>query len=97
MRGVWQFCVQFLCIDEYRGYHVLEFARKTAAYVFLPMYSLTRKSYFFQTIDPHLPILGNVEGPLELKMGLLVVVDKAGNGVVVAAGEHTRGRLLLLD
>jgi hypothetical protein len=36
----------------------------------------------------HLPVLGNVEAPLELQVRLLVVVDEAGDGVVVATSEH---------
>ena len=44
-----------------------------------------------------LPILADVETPLELEVLLLVVVDKARDGVVVASGEHAGGSLLLLD
>ena len=44
-----------------------------------------------------LPVLGNVEAPLELEMLLLVVIHEARDGVVVAAGEHAAGGLLLLD
>ena len=44
-----------------------------------------------------LPFLGDVEAPLELEVLLLVVVNEAGDGVVVAAGEHAGWRLLLLD
>lgn len=35
-----------------------------------------------------LPVLGNVEAPLKLEVGDLVVVDEAGDGVVVATGKH---------
>ena len=44
-----------------------------------------------------LPVLGNVEAPLELEMDLAIVIDEAGEGVVAAAGEHTGGGLLLGD
>lgn len=44
-----------------------------------------------------LPVLADVEAPLELEMGLLVVIDEAGHGVVMAAREHAGGSLLLLD
>lgn len=44
-----------------------------------------------------LPVLGNVEAPLELEMSLLVVVDKAGDGIIVATSEHSRRGFLLLD
>ena len=37
-----------------------------------------------------LPILGNVKAPLKLEMLLLIVINKVGDGVVVAAGEHAR-------
>lgn len=48
-------------------------------------------------LKSHLPFLGDIEGPLELQVRLLVVVDEVGDGVVVAAGEHTRGCVFLLD
>ena len=35
-----------------------------------------------------LPVLGDVEAPLELEVLLLVIIDEAGDGVVVATGEH---------
>ena len=38
-----------------------------------------------------LPVLLDVERPLELQMGLVVVVDEFGNGGVVATAEHARG------
>lgn len=43
------------------------------------------------------PILLDVEGPLELQVGVLVIVDKLGHGFVVATAEHTRGCGLRLD
>jgi hypothetical protein len=43
------------------------------------------------------PVLLDVEGPLELQMGLVVVVDELGDGLVVAAAEHAGGRGLGLD
>lgn len=45
----------------------------------------------------NLPVLGNVETPLEPEMLLLIVIHEAREGVVVSTGEHTRGSLLLLD
>lgn len=44
-----------------------------------------------------LPVLSDVKAPLELKVGFLVVVDEAGDGVVVTPSEHTRRSFLLLD
>lgn len=44
-----------------------------------------------------LPILGNIEAPLELEVLLLVIVDKARDGIVMPTGQHSRGSLLLLD
>lgn len=37
-----------------------------------------------------LPVLGNVEGPLEFEMTFLVVVDEGANCGVVTASEHAR-------
>lgn len=44
-----------------------------------------------------LPVLGNVETPLKLEMLLLIVVNEARDGVVVASSEHAARSLLLLD
>lgn len=44
-----------------------------------------------------LPVLGDVEGPFEEEVGVVVIVDELGHGVVVAAGDHARGGLLLVD
>jgi hypothetical protein len=44
-----------------------------------------------------LPVLGDVKGPLELEVLLLVVVDEGRYGVVVTASEHARGGLFLVD
>ena len=43
------------------------------------------------------PVLSNVEAPLELEMSLLVVIDEARVGRVMAAGEHAAGGLFLGD
>lgn len=43
------------------------------------------------------PVLLDVERPLELEVGLVVIVDKLGDGRVVAAAEHTRGSGLGFD
>lgn len=45
----------------------------------------------------NLPVLGNVETPLEPEMLLLIIIHEAREGVVVSTGEHTGGGLLLLD
>lgn len=45
----------------------------------------------------HLPLLGDVESPLKQEMGVVVVVEELGDGVVVAAGDHAGGSLLLVD
>jgi len=44
-----------------------------------------------------LPILGDVEAPIEPEVLLLVVVDEARGGIVVAASEHSLGGLFLVD
>jgi hypothetical protein len=36
------------------------------------------------------PVLLDIERPLELQMGVLVVVDELGDGLVVATAEHAR-------
>lgn len=45
----------------------------------------------------NLPVLADIETPLKLKVLLLIVVNEAGDGVVVATGEHAGRSLLLLD
>lgn len=45
----------------------------------------------------HLPILFDVEGPLEEEMGVVVIVKELGDCVVVATSDHARGSLLLVD
>ena len=44
-----------------------------------------------------LPVLGDVKAPLEREVSLLVVVNKAGQSVVVAAGKHATWGFLLVD
>jgi hypothetical protein len=44
-----------------------------------------------------LPVLGNVERPLKLKVSVVVIVHELGDGVVVSSGDHTRRGLLLVD
>lgn len=41
--------------------------------------------------SPNLPVLLDVERPLELEMGVVVVVDEFGHGIIVAAGQHAGG------
>lgn len=43
------------------------------------------------------PVLLDVKGPGKLQMCLVVVVDKFGDGRVVAAAEHARGSRLGFD
>ena len=43
------------------------------------------------------PILGNVERPLEQEVGVVVVVEELGHGVVVAAGQHAGGGFFGVD
>ncbi len=42
-----------------------------------------------------LPVLGDVEGPFELEVGLLVVIYECGDCCIVAASKHTRGGVFL--
>lgn len=41
------------------------------------------------------PVLSDVEAPFELQMLVLVVVNKRGNGGVVASGKHSRWCIFL--
>lgn len=43
------------------------------------------------------PALGNVKRPLEQQVGVVVVIEELGDGIVVAAGQHTRGSFFLMD
>jgi hypothetical protein len=54
-------------------------------------------SHNVELISHRLPVFANVEAPLELKMRLLIIVNEAGNGIVVATCEHAGRSLLLLD
>lgn len=44
-----------------------------------------------------LPVLGNVERPLEDQVVVVVVIEEAGDGVVVTPRQHTGGSFLLVD
>lgn len=44
-----------------------------------------------------LPVLSNLKGPIELEMGLLVVVNKARGNMVCASDEHAAWGRLFLD
>ena len=44
-----------------------------------------------------LPVFGNVEGPLEGEMCLMVIIDEGGDRSVVATGNHARWCVLLSD
>jgi len=48
-------------------------------------------------IERSVPVLLDVEGPLELQVDLVVIVDELGDGTVVAAAEHARGSGLGFD
>ena len=48
-------------------------------------------------MQPRLPILLDVEGPGELQVSLVVIVDELGDGGVVATAEHTGGSGFGLD
>jgi hypothetical protein len=37
------------------------------------------------------PVLLDVKGPLELQMGVVVIVDELGDGLVMTTAEHARG------
>ena len=44
-----------------------------------------------------LPVLADIEAPLEQEMGLLVIINESRDSVVVTAGEHAGGSIFLLD
>lgn len=44
-----------------------------------------------------LPVLGDVEGPLEEEVSVVIIVEELGDSVVVAAGDPARGSFLLVD
>lgn len=46
---------------------------------------------------PLLPVFGDVKGPLEFQVLLLVVIDEGGDSIVVAAGQHTGGCFFFVD
>jgi hypothetical protein len=43
------------------------------------------------------PVLLDVKGPLELQMGVVIIVDELGDGLVVATAEHAGGGGFWLD
>ncbi len=43
------------------------------------------------------PVLLDIERPLELQVDMIVIVDKLGDGGVVATSKHTRGSRLGFD
>jgi hypothetical protein len=43
------------------------------------------------------PVLLNVEGPSELQVSLIVIINELGHGGVVATAEHAGGSGLGLD
>jgi hypothetical protein len=51
----------------------------------------------FQSFQRLFPVLLDIERPLELQMGLVVIVDELRHGGVVATAEHARGSGLGLD
>lgn len=44
-----------------------------------------------------LPFLLNLESPVELQVGIVVVVNKLGDRLVLASGNHSRGCSVGLD
>ena len=48
-------------------------------------------------LELDLPIFGNVERPLEQEMGVVVVVEELGHGIVVSAGQHAGGGFFGVD
>ena len=55
------------------------------------------REMLFVTSRTCLPVLLDVERPLELQVLVLVVVGEHGGGLVVAAADHAGGRGLGLD
>jgi hypothetical protein len=49
------------------------------------------------SVSSHLPVLGNVEAPLELEMLLLIVVNECRDRVIVTARKHSGRCVFLLD
>lgn len=43
------------------------------------------------------PVFCNLKGPLERQVGLLVIIDKAGDGIIAITGQWARRRILFLD
>jgi hypothetical protein len=48
-------------------------------------------------VSSSFPVLLDVKGPLELQMGVVVIVDELGDGFVVATAEHAGGSGFWLD
>ena len=48
-------------------------------------------------VERSFPVLFDVEGPLELQVDLVVIIDELGDGSVVATAEHARGSGLRFD
>lgn len=57
--------------------------------------SLTFQEMEMKSLD--LPILGDIERPLEQQVSVVIVVDELGDGIVVTAGKHAGGGLFLVD
>jgi hypothetical protein len=49
------------------------------------------------SLNPHLPVLGNVKRPLELQVSVVIIVNELGDSVVVTTSNHAGGSLLLVD
>ena len=43
------------------------------------------------------PVLGNVKGPLELQVGMVIIIDKLGDGIVVTTGNHAGRSFLVVN
>lgn len=43
------------------------------------------------------PVLRDIKRPFELEMGVIVIVNELGNGIVVSSSNHARRGFLLVD
>ncbi len=59
-----------------------------AALIPSPQLCKKKKKYF----SDQLPVLFDVERPLEFQVGVVVIVDKLGDGTVMGASHHSAGR-----
>ena len=50
-----------------------------------------------QYFSDRLPVLFDVERPLEFQVGVVVIIDKLGDGIVMGASHHSAGRFFRFD